>query len=78
MRVSVVGPMKVWLGHTLYVDGIKRGEVRRSHGNWLALTYFKNGTMQAGEYFAYGEPGAITRAKAFCELWVQKKHRRRG
>lgn len=64
MRVS-------WQGHDLFVDGRRRAYIRRSHGNWLAVVLFKNGNPKHGEYFPYGEPGSLTRAKTWCETKSQ-------
>ena len=53
-----------WKGFTV-THGQRRADIRRSHGCWLALAYDKRGQASSGEYFSYGEPGSLARAKAW-------------
>lgn len=56
-----------WIGWTLFNNTKRVGAIRRSHGCWLAVRFDCRGQLSSGEYFSYGEPGALTAAKAWCE-----------
>lgn len=55
-----------WNGWTLCV-GERRAEIRRSHGCWFAVVFDRLGRLSSGEYFSYGQPGALQAAKEWCE-----------
>lgn len=66
-----------WDGWTVR-HGRRKADVVRSHGCWLALEYTVRGQIRAGEYFSYGEPGALAKAKAWCEARLRSRSRYKG
>jgi hypothetical protein len=67
-----------WVGWKIRHESGRTGEICRSHGNWLAIVRFKNGNPIAGEYFSYGEPGALDRARRWVEERLKEGKRRRS
>jgi hypothetical protein len=66
--------MLAWQGFRAVI-GKRVFRITRSHGNWLVLEEGLRGGLKAGEYFPYG-PGALDRAKDWCEMRAQSRVKR--
>lgn len=61
-----------WKGWTVTCKR-RKATIERSHGNWLAIAFKADGQPSSAEYFSYGEPGALARAKAWCEARLKPR-----
>lgn len=65
-----------WHGRTLR-HGARSARIQPAHGCWFAVAYDARGQLSCGEYFAYGRPGSLTEAKAWCERQLRRSRMRK-